>query len=285
MGHLRVLAQGGRQHAEYQDHSHWLRDWDDRLQQLKASQDAMKRLQEEETHVDETHVGAVLATIHALQKEYNELEGEVKQLKAHRALRRKQLKEARSGRKEQTAHADAAEKRLQEVENALQQAIRERDVARAGQPQVPAGPPQPLPDQSTQQLRQELDAVKQELEQYRAHRCAPANGDEVAQLQSQLQQAQAALKAYQAAIPVSDSQAGVVALEQKCQEAQGRIQELLEEGQKLQNQFRELQNKRAAQVTQLEGQLKVGKWRWRHSRISSKWRPTSPGRGPQRSTA
>ncbi len=42
MVHLRALAQGGRQHAEYRDHSHWLRDWDDRLQQLKASQEAMK---------------------------------------------------------------------------------------------------------------------------------------------------------------------------------------------------------------------------------------------------
>ncbi len=37
MVHLRALAQGGREHAEYRDHSHWLRYWDDRLQQLKAS--------------------------------------------------------------------------------------------------------------------------------------------------------------------------------------------------------------------------------------------------------
>ena len=186
MGHLRALAQEGRQHAEYQDHSHWLRDWDDRLQELKASQDAMKRLQGEETHVDETHAGAILATVHTLQKERDELEGEVKQLKAHRVLRRKQLKEARTGKREHTVCADAAEKRPQEVETALQQAIWERDAARTGQPQVPAGPPQHLPDQGTQQLRQELDAAKQELEQYRAHRCDPANVDEVAQLQSQL---------------------------------------------------------------------------------------------------
>ncbi len=67
MIHLRALAQGGRQHAEYRDHSHWLWDWDDHLQQLKASQEALKRLQEEETHVDETHAGTILATIYALQ--------------------------------------------------------------------------------------------------------------------------------------------------------------------------------------------------------------------------
>ncbi len=83
MVHLRALAQGGRQHAEYRDHSHWLRDWDDRLQQLKASQEAMKRLQKENTHVDEIHAGAVLATIYALQKERDGLKEEVKQLKAH----------------------------------------------------------------------------------------------------------------------------------------------------------------------------------------------------------
>ncbi len=89
MGHLRALAQGGRHHAKYRDHSHWLRDWDDTLQQLKASQEAMKRLQEEETHVDETHAGAVLASIYALQKLRDELHKEVKKLKAHRTLRRK----------------------------------------------------------------------------------------------------------------------------------------------------------------------------------------------------
>ena len=257
MGHLRGLALAGRQHAEYRDHSHWLRDWDDRLQQLKASQEALEWLQGEETHVDEAHAGAVLATVHALQKERDELEGEVKQLKAHQALCRRQLREAWSGKKEGSERAAAAEKRLQEVENALQQAIRARDAARAGQPQVPAGPPQPLPDQSTQQLRQELDAAKQELEQCRAHRCAPTDANEVAQLQLQLQEAQAALKAHQAAVPVSESQNRAIVLEQEYQKAQARIQELMEEGQK-QNQYRELQNERASQMTQLEGQLKVG---------------------------
>ena len=39
MVHLRALAQGGRQQAEYRDHSHWLQDWDNRLQQLKGSQE------------------------------------------------------------------------------------------------------------------------------------------------------------------------------------------------------------------------------------------------------
>ncbi len=46
MVHLRALAQSGRQHVEYRDHSHWLQDWDDHLQQLKASQDASKCLQD-----------------------------------------------------------------------------------------------------------------------------------------------------------------------------------------------------------------------------------------------
>ncbi len=32
MGHIRGIARGGRRHAEYRDHSHWLRDWDDTLQ-------------------------------------------------------------------------------------------------------------------------------------------------------------------------------------------------------------------------------------------------------------
>ncbi len=62
MGHLRGLPRGGRRHAKYRDHSHWLRDWDDTLQQLRASQEALQRLKEEETHVDEGHVGAILAT-------------------------------------------------------------------------------------------------------------------------------------------------------------------------------------------------------------------------------
>ena len=98
MVHLRALAQGGRQYVEYRDHSHWLRDWDDKLQQLKASQEAMKSLQEEETHVDETHAGAIVATIYALQKKRDELWEEVNKLKVHRTLRRKQLKEARKER-------------------------------------------------------------------------------------------------------------------------------------------------------------------------------------------
>ncbi len=37
----------------------------------------MKWLQEEETHVDETHAGTVLATIYALQKKRDELREEV----------------------------------------------------------------------------------------------------------------------------------------------------------------------------------------------------------------
>ena len=49
MGHIRGIARGGRCHAEYRDHSHWLRDWDDTLQQLRASQETLQRLQEEET--------------------------------------------------------------------------------------------------------------------------------------------------------------------------------------------------------------------------------------------
>ena len=73
MGHIRGIARGGRQHAEYRDHSHWLRDWDDTLQQLRASQEALQRLQEEETHVDEAHAGALLATIYALQEKHEEV--------------------------------------------------------------------------------------------------------------------------------------------------------------------------------------------------------------------
>ncbi len=83
MGHLRGLARGGRRHAEYRDHSHWLRDWDDTLQQLRASQEALQRLQEEETHVDETHAGTILATIYVLQQKRDELKEELRKLKAH----------------------------------------------------------------------------------------------------------------------------------------------------------------------------------------------------------
>ena len=91
MVHIRAFAQGGRQHAEYRDHSHWLRDWDDRLQQLRSSQEALKCLQQEETHVDEVHAGAILATIHALQNKWDALRKEVKELKQHRITRRRQL--------------------------------------------------------------------------------------------------------------------------------------------------------------------------------------------------
>ena len=109
-----------------------------------------------------------------------------------------------------------------------------------------------------QQLRQELEAAKQELEWYRVHTCPPIQANKVATLWLQLQEAQAALRAQQAACPVSDPQARVVALELECQKARGRIQELLEEGQKLQNQFRKLQNESTSKVTELEGRLKVG---------------------------
>ncbi len=104
MVHLRALAQGGRQHAEYRDHSHWLRDWDDRLQQLKASQEAMKRLQDEETHVKETHAGIVLATIYVLQKKRDELREEVNMLKKQRSARRKKLKAIAKEVAEEKAH-------------------------------------------------------------------------------------------------------------------------------------------------------------------------------------
>ena len=83
MGHIRGIAWGGRRHAEYRDHSRWLRDWDDTLQQLRASQEALQRLQEEETHVDEAHAGALLATIYTLEKKCDELKEEVRKLKAH----------------------------------------------------------------------------------------------------------------------------------------------------------------------------------------------------------
>ena len=136
--------------------------------------------------------------------------------------------------------------------------MRERDAARAGQPQLPAGPSQAPLDQDAQQLCQELDAVKQELEQHRTHQCAPTDANEVARLRLQLQGAQATLRAHQAAVPVSDPQSRVVALEQECQKAQARIQELTDQGQALQNRYRELQSEHTSQVTQLEGRLKVG---------------------------
>ncbi len=136
--------------------------------------------------------------------------------------------------------------------------MKERDEARAGQPQAAAGPFQTPSDQGMQQLRQELEAANQELGRFRAHTCAPTNADKVARMQSQLQEAQAALRAQQAAVPLSDAQARLVALEQECQRAKGRIQELLEEGQKLQTEHKELQITHTVKVAQLEGQLKVG---------------------------
>ncbi len=164
MGHIRGIARGGRRHAEYRDHSHWLWDWDDTLQQLRASQEALQRLQEEETHVDEAHAGALLATIYALQQKHDELKEEVRTLKTHRALRHKQLREARAETKKVQARLDAPEQKLQTTEDALQQTVRERDAARAGQTPLPAGPLQAPPDQGAQQLHQELDAATQELE-------------------------------------------------------------------------------------------------------------------------
>ncbi len=91
-----------------------------------------------------------------------------------------------------------------------------------------------------QQLRQELDAAKQELEQLRAHTSASTPAAEVNKLRFQLQEAQAALTAQQDAVPESVLQTRVTALEQECQKARDRIQELLDEGQTLQNQYREL---------------------------------------------
>ncbi len=68
---------------------------------------------------------------------------------------------------------------------------------------------------------------------------------------------QAALTAQQGAVLESVLQTRVTALEQECQKARGRIQELLDEGQTLQNQYQELQNQKAAMEVQLNGQLKV----------------------------
>ncbi len=144
------------------------------------------------------------------------------------------------------------------MQKALRHAEQERDAALAAQPQAAGGSTQSVPDQGTQQLRQELTATKQELEQLRARTSAPANADEVAKLQSQLQEAQAALRAQQAVVPVSDPQARVIALEQECYKAQACIQELLDQGQTLQNRYLEVQNQKTSQVTQLKGQLKVG---------------------------
>ena len=99
--------------------------------------------------MDEAHVGALLATIYALQQKRDELKEEVRKLKAHRTLRHKQLREARKETEEVQACLDAAEKKLQGVEGAVQQAVWERDAARAGPPQLPAGQHQAPPDQGT----------------------------------------------------------------------------------------------------------------------------------------
>ncbi len=96
------------------------------------------------------------------------------------------------------------------------------------------------------------------MEQHRTHRCAPTDANEVAQLRSQLQEAQGTLQAQRAPILVSEAQNQVAVLEQECQKAQARIQELTDQGQALQNQYQELQNEHTSQVTQLEGRLKVG---------------------------
>ncbi len=151
--HLLALVQGGRQHAEYRDHSHWLRDWDDQLQQLKASQEAMKRLQEEETHVDETHAGTVLATIYALQNKRDDLRQEVNELKKQRSAQCKKVKAIAKEVDQAKALANAAEEELQSVRDTSQQAENERDEARAAQQQAPDGSITPQPDQGTQQLK------------------------------------------------------------------------------------------------------------------------------------
>ncbi len=49
----------------------------------------MKRLQEEETQVDENHAGTILATIYALQNTRDDLYQQVNELKRHQSSRRK----------------------------------------------------------------------------------------------------------------------------------------------------------------------------------------------------
>ena len=234
-----------------------LRDWDDHLEQLKASQGALKHLQEEETHADETHGGAVLATIYALQNKRDDLHQEVRELKKHWSTWRKQLKEAAKEARQEKVRADAAEEELQRVHDTLQQAKQERDEARAAQPQAPAGPTQTLLDQGTQQLRQDLAPAKQELEQLRSRTSALTPTVDVAKMQSQLQEAKTTLAAQRGAVPDSVLQAWINALEQEGQRAQGRILELLDEGQTLQNQYQELHNQMDTMEVQLNGHLKL----------------------------
>lgn len=157
----------------------------------------------------------------------------------------------------QQAHANAAERELQEVRDALQQAEQEWDEARAGHQQVPTGSFQALPDPGTQKFHQELAATKQELEQLCSRMSAPSPAVDVAKLQSQLQEAQITLAAQRATMPESILQTRVAIFEHQCQKAQGHIQELLDEGQALQDRYRELQNQNAMQEVQLNGQLKV----------------------------
>ncbi len=159
--------------------------------------------------------------------------------------------------REEKARADAADEELQWVRDTLQQTEQERDAAQAAQAQAPAGYAPILPEQGTQQLCQELEAAKQELEQLCVRMSASAPTANVAKLQSQLQEAQAALTAQQGAVPESVLQTRVTALEQECQKAQCRVQELMNEGQTLQNRYRDLQAQKAAMEVQLNGQLKV----------------------------
>ncbi len=76
------------------DHDHWLRDWDDFLHQLRSSQEALLRLHQEETNVEETHAGTLLATVHALQARRAALKLEVAELKHHKKNGQRQLREA-----------------------------------------------------------------------------------------------------------------------------------------------------------------------------------------------
>ncbi len=220
--HIQALAQGGRQHAEYRDHSHWLRDWDDCLQQLCSSQEALKHLQEEETHMDEVHAGAILATIHALQNRWDELRKEVVEMKQHRTSGHKQLREARKETKDQTVCADAAEADLQRVRDALHQAEEERDEAQAAHQKALIKSTQTLADQGIQLLRQELDAAQKELEHLRSWGGVSTPAANAAKLQSQLQEAQAALAAQQAVSPDAALQQWIATPEQECQQARGR---------------------------------------------------------------
>ncbi len=187
--------------------------------------------------MEETHTGTVLATIYALQKKRDELREEVNELKKQLSAWHKKLKAIAKEVDEEKACADVAKKKLQGVCDTLQQVEKERDEARAAQQWVPDGSIPLQPDQGMQQLRQELAAAKKELEQLRARMSASAPVADVAKLWSQLQEAQAALTAQQGAVPESILQTQVTALEKECQKVRGRVQELLDESQTLQNQY------------------------------------------------